>query len=948
MRKFRTVAVVVWLVLACSSDPEKPEPGLDAADAARTGEVAGDAVAGDAGRLPVDILTDAVDVSADVESLDLPPPCDFFGCPCQVNVDCASGFCVEHMDGKVCSQTCIDECPAGFDCKLTDMFGDPVAICVSRYPRLCRPCKQSLDCESVEGVAGACVTYDMDGQDGLDGAFCGGDCDDATQCPAGFACLDVTTREDAKLKQCVRTDGLCPCGDNAVKMGLSTVCEIANEFGTCSGLRMCSDLGLGDCSADEPSAEECDGVDNDCNGQVDDGAGLDDCCTCGNGVPEVFCGETVELCCPDFSVCGNGKCECGETPCECPQDCCGTCGDGKCIDYKSESGDWCCNEWDACPDDCKASACGNGQCESGENAFTCVQDCGKFVCDNNTCEPGEDVESCPQDCSEFCGNCTCDEGEFFFGCPHDCGWCGDGYCSKCAGMGEWDHENVEWLCLDCCDPAVICQPDGKPPLECGDNGCGGLCGPCEDGLSCTVNSCLAGHCQFVLVDGCLIEGVCLATGTLDPSNPCALCTPALSPNSWSPQADGTVCGDNSVCVEGVCACADNQCLEVCCESGEVCLDGDGACCAPDCTGKECGLDGCGGQCGQCAEFEECSDINKCECVVDSLKCNDVCCAPGDKCEDGTGPCCTPQCDGHECGPDGCGHDCGQCPEGIPCYEGQCVYPPNCFVDDHCAFLLAEDGQECLSLVGACDLVSETCIQPQEFPAEFSVDENHCFVEVVAAKELGTGKFVCIDQGVSHPPIADGDISCLKCYPQKNQYMWLPGFANGTEHCFIDLLGDPLTADQPLPVSWKNFPWETGECVPAALPPPGCEAGNWQHPDGIPSAECWACDPDQALFSWAPAPTWDVPWDPCDPNKCGDPHFLAPLANGDIESSLAAPYAGSDYGRCAEGTCWGLSLQVDGFGGGGRIHEFELNGEPAVFVGTIGGPLSGGFAHYVYP
>lgn len=59
----------------------------------------------------------------------------------------------------------------------------------------------------------------------------------------------------------------------------------------------------------------------------------------------------------------------------------------------------------------------------------------------------------------------------------------------------------------------------------------------------------------------------------------------------------------SVCGDGVC---DEQggedcsnCIQDCgCGEGNVCFED--TCCTPDCDGKECGSDGCGGSCGECA------------------------------------------------------------------------------------------------------------------------------------------------------------------------------------------------------------------------------------------------------------------------------------------------------------------------------------------------------------
>ena len=90
------------------------------------------------------------------------------------------------------------------------------------------------------------------------------------------------------------------------------------------------------------------------------------------------------------NCCGNGLCESGENACNCPGDCPGPCcGNGVC-----DPGENACN----CPSDCHGSCCGNGVCEAGENACNCPRDCYGSCCGNGVCEPGENKISCPRDC----------------------------------------------------------------------------------------------------------------------------------------------------------------------------------------------------------------------------------------------------------------------------------------------------------------------------------------------------------------------------------------------------------------------------------------------------------------------------------------------------------------------------------------------------------------------
>jgi len=108
--------------------------------------------------------------------------------------------------------------------------------------------------------------------------------------------------------------------------------------------------------------------------------------------------------------------------------------------------------------------------------------------------------------------------------------------------------------LDTCSPAC----DGK---DCGDDGCGGTCGACDDGDLCNgVESC---------EDGLCVAGAVL---TCDDGNPCTDedCDPSSGcfsvPNA-GPCDDGIDCTDGDHCVDGGCVGGENVCE---CESGDDC------------------------------------------------------------------------------------------------------------------------------------------------------------------------------------------------------------------------------------------------------------------------------------------------------------------------------------------------------------------------------------------
>ena len=126
-----------------------------------------------------------------------------------------------------------------------------------------------------------------------------------------------------------------------------------------------------------------------------------------------------------------------------------------------------------------------------------------------------------------------------------------------CGNGGVDGEKDTILVNDVsADIEVSCQPrcDGK---DCGDNGCGGVCGECEEHHSCE-------------------EGACV----LQPYCGDGACEPDLEENCDS-------CADDCTC-----------------EAPAVCFDE--VCCTPDCLARQCGDDGCGGVCGECGAEEVCS------------------------------------------------------------------------------------------------------------------------------------------------------------------------------------------------------------------------------------------------------------------------------------------------------------------------------------------------------
>jgi hypothetical protein len=189
-----------------------------------------------------------------------------FGCPCDSPSDCASNWCIDTYEGKMCTMDCIEECPGGWGCQEVQQGPDKIYLCLPYHANLCRPCAEDADCGGQAIDSGNfCLDF------GPQGRFCGGLCDPGKiDCPAGFACQEETIESGDQRFQCVPADGTCECTAKYIDLGLKTQCYLENESGKCFGTRYCASDGLTDCDAPEPTAEECNLADDDCNGVVDD------------------------------------------------------------------------------------------------------------------------------------------------------------------------------------------------------------------------------------------------------------------------------------------------------------------------------------------------------------------------------------------------------------------------------------------------------------------------------------------------------------------------------------------------------------------------------------------------------------------------------------------------------------------------------------------------------
>jgi hypothetical protein len=329
----------------------------------------------------------------------------------------------------------------------------------------------------------------------------------------------------------------------------------------------------------------------------------------------------------DGKECGGDGCggDCGKCPCpdcEADETWCGTggvcvAGDKGACQALAKCG-WQCDAYDyECWDACLAAA--PPEAISAYEAWTaCLEDAGYSECWDFQCVldvyegclpvqweciQGEasclEVAECTFACTdeEYCLDECLGSGSLgamqawwpFLECAA-MGSCADGFDSYCLGQAKGDCQAELEACYATCTPACGDQ-------ECGDDGCGGVCGECEKGQACK-----AGKCEDLCVpqcagkdcgnDGC--DGSC---GTCPEGEQCigGKCT-------CVPECEGRECGDDT---------CGGSCGE--CEKGFEC-DGSGLCgpiCVTSCEGKQCGGDGCGGSCGECPEGQTCDDSGLC-------------------------------------------------------------------------------------------------------------------------------------------------------------------------------------------------------------------------------------------------------------------------------------------------------------------------------------------------
>ena len=443
-----------------------------------------------------------------------------------------------------------------------------------------------------------------------------------------------------------------------------------NANAACCGTQTCVNGAFTTCSATPPSAESCNGVDDDCDGTIDEdlSVGCSDLVT-PNGPASDNPGDASHapiaqnLCHPGTKACTNGAF-------------------GACTGEQKPAAEIC----DALDNDCDnvidedtgggtcTSTCGVGTIECTAGTLKCTA---QPVTGDTSCDGVDDDCDGRVDEDWVCGDPNANP---FVPCACTAA-------NACGGQNKCVSGHVQCAGTPI-DPASCCDCNGAPlstdpcggGTTCAANcQCAAPCGggefPCPNGKKCVADLCVADPCADKAcppVNGSVQTCIDNGNNTASCMDTCSL----------------TTCGTNAICLGTTGECAPNDCttFPAMCAADQHCLvdsNGSASCVTDPCAGVAC------------------PDAQYCEAGLCVASCAGVTCATGEVCQLGT------------CQPDRCG---APCPAGQVCDTASAMCGP-----DPCASRNCREGQWCNPADGACEpdpCVGVTC--PTDPPGQTCV------------------------------------------------------------------------------------------------------------------------------------------------------------------------------------------------------------------------------------